>query len=537
MAQELDDVASSTRKRRPGRPRTVKRDENDVPVYLQPKGRKAGRPPKKQPREEDDDDDERLPEHPQMPSDTGTSPFTLQEILSDQPCMDQYKRLRDFWVDEAHWTELDDKILAQSTTNNSAQRSLWQIMWQVFGAPLTDLFRFGLVINASTAWNILTLRSDSDASAEYYHHPYVTLHQTEKLRELALHPVWEGRIDVFRYVLMWSVRCSIEDHDDPLEPILLLDSPRTDEIHSKAAMAAIAYKNTKKNGIRSRTVIDRLCRKLRATVKPRPAASAAERQLFMLSGADMTNVIQALDSLLHPPTKTNLWPPASSFYADWNKSKPPEATRWPRKATDVDLMKKAFVQKMRMESACRNLLTGTGTYLYDINGAHHFATATCYEYIEADERDGPTQSQLDVVRGLVMPPFGACLPASQWRSNEVEISTNTPTNLGNSVSRSRDPSAARTERRSSANDEGSTLSVTPTPSQKELSSTRPDRRPLHQDDSREVKYLSSSPAKSSASRDESVGPGQQQQPQNLKATVTSPSEVDRFLKSEDNSSV
>ncbi|KAI7781737.1 hypothetical protein LA080_014368 [Diaporthe eres] len=91
---------------------------------------------------------------------------------------------------------MDDKILAQSTTNNSAQRSLWQIMWQVFRAPLTDLFTFGLVIDASTAWNILTIRSDSDASAKY-HHPYVALLQTEKMRELALHPIWEGRIDVF----------------------------------------------------------------------------------------------------------------------------------------------------------------------------------------------------------------------------------------------------------------------------------------------------------------------------------------------------
>lgn len=531
-AQELDDASSSIRKRRPGRPRTVERDENDVPLYRQSKGRKAGRPPKKQPREEeDDDDDERLPDPPHMPPDAGTSPFALQEILSGQPCMNQYERLRDFWVDEAHWTELDDKILAQSTTNNSARRSLWQIMWQVFSAPLTDLFRFGLVIDASTAWNILTIRSDSEASAKY-HHPYVTLHQTEKMRELALHPVWEGRIDVFRHVLMWSVRCSIEDHDDSLEPIKPLDRLITNETHSKSDMAAIAYRNTKQNGIRSQPVIDRLCRKLKALAKPRPAVSIVEKQLFMLSGVHLTNVIKALDCLLHLPTKANLWPPTSSFYADWKKDRPPPATSWPRKVTDVDLMKKAFVQRMRMESACRDFLTGTGTYLYDIGGAYCSVTATCYDDIKADELEGPTQSQLDVVRGLVMPPFGAYLPASQWRINEVESSTNTPTNLDSSVSRSRVPSAARTERHSSANDEGSTLPATPTLSQMGRSSTHPDRRPLHQEDGREVIYLSSSPAQSSASRDESVGPGHQQEPQNLKATVTS-SEIDRFLKSED----
>lgn len=531
MAKELDDAASSARKRRPGRPRTVERDENDVPVYLQPKGRKAGRPPKKQPREEEDDDDEQLPDPPQIPRDPGT-PFTLEEILSGQPCMDEYDRLRDFWVDEAHWTDLDDKILTQSTTNNSAQRSLWQIMWHFFRAPLTDLFRFGLVIDAGTAWNILTIRSDPDASAKY-HHPYVTLLQTEKLRELALHPVWQGRIDVFRYVLMWSVRCSIEDHDDPLEPIKPSSPVVTNEIKSKLDRAVCAYDHTRLNGIRSEPVIDNLCRKLRALVKPRPAASAVEKQLFMLGSADMTKVIEALDCQLRLGTSDNLWPPTSSFYAEWKKDRPPQATRWPKKAADVDLMMKAFVQRLRMESACRDLLTGTGTYLCDIGGVHRFATATCYDDIEADELNGPTQSQLDVVRGLVMPPFGACLPASQWRINEIEFSTNTPTNLDRSVSRSRAPSAARAERHSSANDEGGTLPATPTLSQRALSSTHLDRQPLHQEDRREVIYLSSSPDQKSASRDESVGPGHQQQPQNLKATVTTTSEDDRFLKNED----
>ncbi|KAI7781738.1 hypothetical protein LA080_014369 [Diaporthe eres] len=289
-------------------------------------------------------------------------------------------------------------------------------------------------------------------------------------------------------------------------------------------MAAIAYRHTKRNSIRSLPFIDRLCRKLKALVKPRLAVSTVERQLFMLGSADMTNVIKALDCLLHLPTKANLWPSTSSFYADWKKAKPPppQATRWPKKGTDVHLLMKAFVQRMRMESARRDLLTGTGTYLYDTGGAHRFATATCYDDIEADELDGPTQSQLDVVRGLVMPPFGAYLPASQWRIDEVGISTNTPTNLDSSVSRSRAPSAARTERHSSANDEGSTLPETPTFSQTGRSSSRPHRRPLHQEDGLEVIYLSSSPAQSPASRDESVGPGHQQDPRNLKATVTTP---------------
>lgn len=113
---------------------------------------------------------------------------------------------------------------------------------------------------------------------------------------------------------------------------------------------------------------------------------------------------------------------------------------------NVFFVKKSLVWWMGLGSACRDLLSGTGSYLYQINRAQRFATATWQDDIEAEEVDVAIQSQLDVVRGLVTPPFGAHLPASQWRSNNVGIKTNTPVNLDSSVSRSRTSSAARNER-------------------------------------------------------------------------------------------
>lgn len=80
-------------------------------------------------------------------------------------------------------------------------------------------------------------------------------------------------------------------------------------------------------------------------------------------------------------------------------------------------------------------------------------------------RNGPTKSQLHVVRALVMPPFGTDLPSSQKRINKVGTSTNTPTNLNRSFSRSRASCAACHERRSSDLDEGSTLPETSPPSE------------------------------------------------------------------------
>lgn len=522
VAQELEDEIGSHRKKRRGRLRTVERDENNVPVYLQRKKKKSVK---------------QVPDGPYVPSDPKTSPPTLREIINDQPCMVQYEHIQDFWADEGHWTELDEKILEQSTRNNTAEYILWQIMWQGFKTPVTDLFRYGLVIDTTGANRTLQISDEMGGSAKY-HYPYMTARQSENLRELACHPVWHGRIDVFRYVLMWAVRCRIEDHDDPLEPIMLLESLTANKSLSKADMATIAYEITKQSSIRSEPVIDSLCRKLRSRVKPRPAESDVEKQLFMLGSADVTNVIDALDSLTRPFINDSYWARTTSdFYNRWKEVDVPKESIWPKEKDDVFLLKKAAVQRARMESAFRDLLTETDSYLYDISGTNTFGTATCFDNIEADGQDGPTQSQLDVVRGLVMPPFGAQLPASQWRMNKVGSSTNTQTNPHSPISRSRASSAARSERRFSINDEGVPLPGTSLVSRRELDSTNPDRRPLRQEDRRKATHSFSHPAQSSARQDESVNSGRQQQPRDRQTTATISSEFDQFLKSEDDSPV
>lgn len=336
---------------------------------------------------------------------------------------------------------------------------------------------------------------------------------------------------------MWAVCCRIEDHDDPLGPIMPLESLTANKSVSKADMATIAYEATKKSSIRSEPVIDSLWRKLRSMIKPRPAALDVEKQLFMLGGADVANVIDALDSLTRPFTNGRCWTETTSdFYKRWKEVDVPKESIWPKEKDDVFLLKKAAVQRARMESAFRDLLTETGSCLYDISGTNTYGTATCFDNIESDGQVGPTQSQLGVVRGLVMPPFGAQLPASQWRMNKVRSSTNTQTNPHSPISRSRASSAARSERRFSVNDEGNTLPGAPLLPRRELDPTNTDQRPLHQRDIREATHSSSPPAQPSANRDESVDSGRRQRPRVRSAAVTVSSQFDQFLKSEDDSS-
>lgn len=82
-----------------------------------------------------------------------------------------------------------------------------------------------------------------------------------------------------------------------------------------------------------------------------------------------------------------------------------------------------------MEPTRRDLLEGIGSFLYDIIGTNTYGIETHLDNIEADGEDVPTKSQLDVVRGPAMPPFDANLSASQWRINNIGMSTNTLKNL------------------------------------------------------------------------------------------------------------
>lgn len=134
-----------------------------------------------------------------------------------------------------------------------------------------------------------------------------------------------------------------------------------------------------------------------------------------------------------------------------------------------------------------------------------------------------------------MPPFGAQLPASQWRMNKVGSSRNTQTNPHSPISRSRASSVGRSERRFSVNDEGNTLPGTSPLPRRELDPTNTDRRPLHQRDIREATHSSSPPAQHFVNRDESVDPGRQQRTRIREIAVTI-SQFDQFLKSEDSSS-
>lgn len=186
--------------------------------------------------------------------------------------------------------------------------SLWQITWQRFGKPLTDLWRFGL-------WPEQSLTQLADGTT--FAHSYLTKPQIIRLRILVSHPAWGDNLDVLRYALMCCVQYRVIDHDEPLEPIQPLDPIIRKSTLSVAEKALMAYNQTKRNGIGSMYNIRIICRRLEQLITPGEVESDTERALFMLRTKDIQALIDALNSVTRPTTMATLWVDAKWYYDRW----------------------------------------------------------------------------------------------------------------------------------------------------------------------------------------------------------------------------
>lgn len=200
---------------------------------------------------------------------------------------------------QASWTDLDEKILQETVKNDGSEIRMWRMMIERFDCIPHDLFRYGLKVNtlASNTHKHITV------DGQKLMNPYPSHSTMLKLETLMAHPIWEecGRdIRYLRYALQWAIRCRIKDHDEPVRPVpyvkMLHDMPRADVISDDMA-GELEYDmlNSPDHAFSGRyrdilAIVQYDNRKKKVPVK-----SNIEKQLFVLTPADITTVMAALD--------------------------------------------------------------------------------------------------------------------------------------------------------------------------------------------------------------------------------------------------
>lgn len=333
----------------------------------------------------------------------------LRDMFKEQPCEEDYSDIENALPKDVEWTKLDELILQSTVSSHPSELSLWQIVWQVFEARLTELFRFGLWPEHGGV--VL-------ADGTKFRHPYMKQSLVSDLRRLACHPAWEDNLDVFRHVLMCAVQYRVLGHDEPLEPIQSQDRTIERAGLSMAEKALFAYKQTKKHGIGSKHPVKLICGRLRELITPWEPDSGVETALFILRTEDTQNVIDALNSVQNATTGLRPWLDVGLCYNVWMKvvSKQRDGEVWPRDNEHLASLKKQHVLKCRLAAQCRVILQHQDMerFLYNVSQTNRRATAICFENVLR----GPTESQLRVVRGLTEPPFGPQMSATGWKFKE-----------------------------------------------------------------------------------------------------------------------
>lgn len=344
-----------------------------------------------------------------------------RQVVMGQPCRRHNKEINRHLEAELKFTRDDSLVLARAMEHNTALSKLLQILWARFGCRLYDLFKFGLWLEVTAPGEGArpnTMRVGGDDDGFTVVNPYPKTPITESLRELAAHPFWDGDVDRLRYVLMYTVYCRVEGHDEPVVPILPLSATVIERCKaSPQDVALLQYINSQENGISSQREVRLLCEEIRPTVTRHAARYKDERSLFLLRSSDVNYIAKALSRLSDPTTMHKLYQPTKWYFATWDKR---NLTEWPRvkprEATELSNHLRDSVYRWRADHSVRQALKDVdGQYLYDVCEEHCPLTAECLNNIEAGEQGGPTQSQLDVVRGLVRPRFGLHMEVSDWR--------------------------------------------------------------------------------------------------------------------------
>lgn len=206
-------------------------------------------------------------------------PPSPAEMATDQPCATLLSSLD---IPELIWTDLDYALASKVATNSGPYRRLWRVMLDEFSAVPRDLFRYGLIPEVK---GYETLKLD-DVTMLFLSH--LTLRMTETLFEVACHPFWDKSLDMFRYILMFSVAVRIKTHDEPMMAPIGADA--SDRQHAQDLMVATKQQY-------QRPTVSWLRKQLRKSVLRVEAKTSEEKHLFLLRCSDVTRVKDALSKL------------------------------------------------------------------------------------------------------------------------------------------------------------------------------------------------------------------------------------------------
>lgn len=180
--------------------------------------------------------------------------------------------------------------------------------------------------------------------------------------------------------------------------------------------ALAAYSLAQRTGLGSSDFVRLLCSRMERTIQPVPAATPVARQLFLLRAEDVSNVIDILDELTDERTGCTLFRSSALYMMQWRRECRKAADARGNSSEDTVCRYRddwrEHVHQWRLQWACRDALLqwDVQEYLYDVDPRHCPATPDCYGKIHAGMSTkmvvGPTQSQLDVIRGLVPLPRG-----------------------------------------------------------------------------------------------------------------------------------
>ncbi|KAG8157841.1 hypothetical protein KVR01_012503 [Diaporthe batatas] len=176
---------------------------------------------------------------------------------------------------------------------------------------------------------------------------------------------------------------------------------------------------------------------MKKSATPSPPRDEMAQRLFLLRTTVVAFVTKALDRLRDGMSQRKLLQPAGWYFDEWDKQ---ELNQWPRqKPRDSGAMPAHLthsVLRWRAEHSIRQALECVeGQYLLK-----------CLNDILADQDGGPTQSQLDVSRGLVRPRIGLHLGSDAWRIPDSDYDPAAP-NIRKKVA-SRAPDAMTSKPRS-----------------------------------------------------------------------------------------
>lgn len=351
----------------------------------------------------------------------GVDPPSAKDCFQGQPCQEHYEELAALLPQhkDVAFNAIDEELLKHHNTNVTNEIQLWAICWQRFQATPYEIFKYGLWPELQDRRAVNITLSDGDSGKHIS--PFLSRGEVDHLRLLIGLPCWDDRIEKFRYVLMCAVAYRVKDHDDPLVPIRAKQLKRFEEqigpLPLDANQKSLLFYQQTKNSIMDDPNIRKICQALQSISPSETSESDIGKRVFLLKVADLVRVRKAINMVFDKVSGHRLFPSLEASESAWERiGKNLVPKQWPRDR-DLNHVRTSAILRFRMEHKCRLVLQGqhasdrkTPHHLYLVDFRDLSSTAHFYDNIQAGLSQGnilgPTQTQLDVLRGLIVPARG-----------------------------------------------------------------------------------------------------------------------------------